>query len=223
MSLLPDEIFEKIQGLKWLPWIGTNYNNSENKVLIVGESHYAENRPERLAEFDNINMTRECIDDMGVDNNKYNVNFYQNLHFLLTSNRHLNTELFWSKVSFHNFIQKTMTTSSTRPEYIDFHNSSATFFELLDLLKPSYCLMCGVSSFGAVKNNLQNSGFEEVENSAFEMLGGCYPRKLVIKSKANVISNLIFIKHPSHHFSFNDWNWFLEKNAPELLGHFKGV
>ena len=42
-----DKVLEKINGLKWLPWIGNQYNFIEvdAKMLIVGESHYHDNTP----------------------------------------------------------------------------------------------------------------------------------------------------------------------------------
>ena len=31
---------KKISGLTWLPWIGEQYENNEQRILLVGESHY---------------------------------------------------------------------------------------------------------------------------------------------------------------------------------------
>lgn len=28
------------EGFQWLPWVGENYQNAQEKLLIVGESHY---------------------------------------------------------------------------------------------------------------------------------------------------------------------------------------
>ena len=35
-----DVKFEKIDSLKWLPFIGQNYFHEKIKTLVVGESHY---------------------------------------------------------------------------------------------------------------------------------------------------------------------------------------
>ncbi len=220
---MEDIEFLKIQNLKWLPWLGKNYSNCENRIMIVGESHYAEDTPTRLAEFDRIEITRECIEDMGVDNNHYNVKFYQNLHFLLANNTKLNTELFWSRVCFFNFIQKTMTTSQTRPEYLDFHNSSSVFFNLLEKLEPNYCLMCGVSSISAIRNNVESSGFKEISFEAFEKIGSSYPRILKLETPLGKKISLIFIKHPSQYFSYDSWKQFISDKAPEILLQFNDL
>lgn len=220
---MKDSEFIQIKNLKWLPWLGSNYFNNERRILIVGESHYAENTPERLAEFDRIEITRECIEDMGVDNNHYNVKFYQNLHYLLANNTNLNTELFWSRVCFYNFIQKTMTTSQTRPEYLDFDNSCSVFFSLLEKLEPNYCLMCGVSSIGAIRNNIEGFGFKEISFESFEKIGGSYPRILNLETPTKKRISLIFIKHPSQYFSYDAWKHFISDKAPELLAQFNDL
>ena len=35
-----DNQLEEVTELKWLPWIGKEYFNTEHRLLIVGESHY---------------------------------------------------------------------------------------------------------------------------------------------------------------------------------------
>jgi hypothetical protein len=221
---MKDQDFKEISNLKWLPWIGVNYLTTPFKILIVGESHYAEDNEDRIKEFDRPETTRECIVDMGVENNTYGVvKFYQNIQYLLVGNKNFSTEELWSRVSFYNFIQKTMITSKTRPEYLDYHNSAGVFFKLLEKLEPKYCLMCGVSSINALKNTIQDSSFTEISFDKFDKIGSIYPRIMTIKSKQDKIINLIFIQHPSHHFSYDNWKEFLINKSPELLNQFNDL
>jgi hypothetical protein len=210
----------KIKYLKWLPWIGSNYASHPSKILIVGESHYGEDNEARIKELDNVETTRECIIDMGIENNAYGVKFYQNIHALLVGKKEFNTAQFWSRISFVNFIQKTMTTSGTRPDYADFHNSAGTFFNLLDKLQPDYCLMCGVSSINALRNTMGESNFLEIEFKKFEKIGNIYPRIMSIQSNGGKIIKLIFIQHPSHHFSYNNWGHFLRQQELSFMNQF---
>jgi len=47
-----DEQFEKLKplGLKFLPWVGADYEKSETKILIVGDSHYVEGEDDKEIE-----------------------------------------------------------------------------------------------------------------------------------------------------------------------------
>ena len=42
LSRAKDAEFKQVQGLTWLPWVGTNYFHARRRVLIVAESHYNE-------------------------------------------------------------------------------------------------------------------------------------------------------------------------------------
>ncbi|RTE55455.1 hypothetical protein EHW67_02495 [Arenibacter aquaticus] len=59
--------FNKIDELKWTPWIGENYlnNTSAPKVLIIGESHYEwdkeEDDQESIEYLKNPDFTRNFI------------------------------------------------------------------------------------------------------------------------------------------------------------------
>ena len=50
-----DKEFKKINTLKWLPWVGENYEHQNPQLLIVGESHYAwedeEDTPEEVKSY----------------------------------------------------------------------------------------------------------------------------------------------------------------------------
>jgi hypothetical protein len=220
---MEDQELLDIPKLKWLPWIGKNYINQNLKTLIVGESHYGVDNEERLSELDSIETTRECIIDMGVENNAYGVKFYQNIHSLLVGKKQFDTEEFWSRVSLVNFIQKTMKTSGTRPEYLDFHNSAGTIFKLLTKLDPDYCLMCGVSSINALRNTINESQFKEIDFQEYEKIGSIYPRIMTIQSEGGKIIKLIFIQHPSHHFSYNNWGDFLRQHESNFMRQFNNL
>ena len=45
-----DNQLEEVTELKWLPWIGKEYFNTEHRLLIVGESHYLTGKEKNLLE-----------------------------------------------------------------------------------------------------------------------------------------------------------------------------
>ena len=80
-----DEKFQKLSLLKWFPWVGKNYINIpiDKRILFVGESHYLDERPETIEKYENPNMTRLIVDDMGLNGNSYGSKFFINTHSLV--------------------------------------------------------------------------------------------------------------------------------------------
>jgi len=215
-----DEDFLQIPNLKWLPWIGSDYSTSTSKILIVGESHYYNNTLEEIEEFKRKEKTREVVDWMGVKNNHGKIKFFPNLYRLLVDNSFKELGLFWSRVSFYNFIQEPIV-KGKRPQWMDFDKSLPPFFNLLEKLTPSptICLMCGIESNGHIKRYIENSNFKIVSlNEQSDKIGGVTPRIIKIESPKGAIINLIFIRHPS--WFMYKWKVFLSNNFPEFVSRF---
>ena len=223
-NVVLDEHFKNIYGLKWLPWVGSRYSEVKTKLLIVGESHYANGSQENIAEFENPMMTRECVQEMGAEYNIYNVKFYQNIHFTLAGNKEIDTEEFWSRICFHNYVQKIMDDINTRPDWPSFRDSSNQFVSLLEILKPDYCLFCGVAAYGAVSWILEGSDFKKIIDKKEEYkIGNTYPRVIKVQDGDGKETTLIFIKHPSKYYSYDDWGYFIEEEYPEIKSIFEDL
>jgi hypothetical protein len=70
MNTNKDKEFKNVENLKWLPFVGQNFFNSpnENKMLIVGESHYHDKSEESILKHDNPLYTRIVIILLGYKN-----------------------------------------------------------------------------------------------------------------------------------------------------------
>ena len=108
-----DSQIEKIPGLYWKPWIGRDFNNSEYRLLIVGESHYisAQNEDEYVKKYveskNSQSLTRDCIYESAILQDWFN-NTYENTHKTLLRTNTFDREALWKNLAFYNFIPRTM-------------------------------------------------------------------------------------------------------------------
>lgn len=215
--MITDKEFEQISELNYLPWVGENYSN---KLLIVGESHYGANTEKRIHEVNHPEYTRSAILDMGVTGNSYGgtVKFYNNVWRL---GRKFNPELsirdFWQSVGHLNIVQRAMLKLENRPKHEDFERGTSAFLKSILVLKPKYCLMAGLSSYGYVRSFALKNEFQISNTVIHNKIGKSNPKQVEITHTSGYKTTLIFISHPSKYFSHNAWGDFLLSNFPDLV------
>jgi hypothetical protein len=215
-----DALLNKIALLKWLPWIGKNYKTAQavgKGLLVVAESHYdwgEEGAREDLEDwFIEYNAIREPGKAMRI---------LRNLERALLPGNLAEVEIvrFWQLTGYYNFIQRIFEGSKQRPFGADYPNGWKTFFPLVQVLKPNYCLFAGVGASDWVycfNEEAKANGFEVGPIKSLEPISGCYPRLSSICAPDGHSTKLIFIRHPSQYFPYKAWGDFLQLNIPEYL------
>jgi hypothetical protein len=218
-----DSTLTTINGLTWLPWIGDQYWNvdHENRMFIVGESHYHKNTPNDVESVKSPTFTREVIADSGIDRNYYDIKMFPNFHRAIFGNDIFNAEGFWNLVSFYNFIQRPMATTQGRPSNIDFFNGWKVFFEIVKVLKPKTCLFIGTTAANSLTNAIQGTDFSTDGVKWDEYISNAYAKSATIKDKDNNEIKIIFIRHTSQMFSWSQWNDYLIRTIPNELAWLK--
>jgi hypothetical protein len=215
--MITDNNFKNIPELNYLPWIGENY---ANKLLIVGESHYGEDNEKRIHEVNHPTFTRAAVLDMGVTGNSYGgkVKFYNNVWRIGKKfNPELSCQDFWQQVSYLNIVQSAMIELKNRPQQEDFQKGITAFFKSILVLKPKYCLMAGLSSFGYIIAMAEQNSYTITNKLVCDKVGRSHPRQIEITHTSGYKTTLIFISHPSRYFSHNAWGNFLLSNFPDLV------
>lgn len=115
-----DDNLRQISSLKWLPWIGEDYENQEIKLLVVGESHYASGVHEE--KYNNKQYTRIIHKETAVLRNYYKIKVYANFHRAMFGNDNFDAVKFWNTASYYNFIQRPMLSNTARPANDDYKN-----------------------------------------------------------------------------------------------------
>ncbi len=215
--MITDKEFEQISELNYLPWVGENYSK---KLLIVGESHYGEDNEKRIHEVNHPTFTRSAVLDMGVTGNSYGgkVKFYNNIWRLGKKFKsELSNQDFWQSVGYLNIVQSAMVKLTDRPQKIDFEGGTTAFFKSILVLKPKYCLMAGLSSFGYINAMAEQNSYTITNKLWYDKVGRSHPRQIEITHTSGYKTTLIFISHPSKYFSHNAWGDFLLSNFPDLV------
>lgn len=125
----------KIEGLRWLPYIGDLYDRQSKKILIVGESHYESNDPkDKLAQMiGDKKYTRNIIKVWAMHlldiaeilvpgklKSLTKQSMFANLHRALGADNDNSTKL-WNNLAFYNFVQRPMKDGTkNRPTNTDF-------------------------------------------------------------------------------------------------------
>lgn len=220
--------FNKIDELKWTPWIGENYvnNTSSPKVLIIGESHYEwdkeEDDQESIEYLKNPDFTRNFINERGLHfltDGIVNANVLRNLERAIFQSKNVENEhklKLWSNSSYYVFIQRALSSryNNARPDAQDFIKGWEVFDGVVSILKPDICLFLGVESTNHYnvlkpKPSLNITFLDIVKEDS--RIGSSYPRTGNLKLDDNKEIKLIFIKHPSSYFSWEKWGDFLKK------------
>jgi hypothetical protein len=223
MNTNKDKEFKNVENLKWLPFVGQNFFNSpnENKMLIVGESHYHDKSEESILKHDNPLYTRIVINELAIGRSYWDTRIFQNFHKTLFSNDSFDTNVFWNLVSYYNFIQRPMETNKGRPSNKEFYESWKTFFNVVQILKPKVCLFIGNTSADQLLKSIPNSGFTCKSVNWLDKINGAYAKVATIQDEKNNEIKLIFIKHTSQRYTSQKWNVFLNKTIENELDWFQ--
>ena len=165
-----DEDFNKVKLLGRYPWVGKDYKNRPYHVLIIGDSHYAVDNngdfclDEYLNFINNYHSTREIVSCVIKDviNKESTWTMYRNLINTFTSYTLEEVKYLWSNVAFYNFIQRPMEEIHQEPNKGDNITGWVCFNEIINILKPDFCLFFGKRS--------------ENEMTALESLESLYTR-----------------------------------------------
>jgi hypothetical protein len=211
MDKSKDFDFRNITELKWLPYVGNEYFKSNYKVMIIGESHYQKDSKESIKRNNTITFTREILKDKGIAKDYKETKIFQNLYKALFRTDNIDTTALWKKLVFYNFVQHPMITNLKRPSKINFIGGWKAYFKLIEITKPDFCVFIGVKSSETISEGIKGTGYLIVSEKKYQKINGTFPREVIIK-KDNDEIKLLFIKHTSQYFSWNNWNKYLKQN-----------
>lgn len=213
-----DERFKSIDGLKWLPWVGKNYDKTG--VLIIAESHYGGKTEFEADGSDNTkeDFTREAFVKRHADG----VNMWKMPNNLMRAVWQGdcsvgNRKIFWENVAFYNHVQKLMELATwQRPSDEDFRNGWDVFPEVVKILKPDYCLFIGLKASDWFNKKMQEKGLSYEPVSWMEKINGACPRRFSLTVDGHK-TEVIGIRHTSGRISPDKWHDFLCTNWAEPL------
>ncbi|SNR52796.1 hypothetical protein [Hymenobacter mucosus] len=212
--------------LYWRPWVGTNYAGlpREQRLLILGESHYHWKHKSETAEqvsryLAGREFTRYFVFDHGYISPVKPTRFTTALTRALYGRQHTREQKqrLWSSVAYFNRVQRPMASAHTRPTEQDYKVAWDTFFAVLNVLQPGYCLFAGVEICGYMEEMqaaARRHGYTIDGSERRPAIGKTTPRLATVTNAAGESTRLLFIRHPSSFFSWQKWGNFVDEHLP---------
>ncbi len=218
----------ELKNVKFLPWVGENYNSQEVKIFIIGESFINNGKSETVESRNNDeNITIKIIEEVKSGKTKakhpkkegefrrHNDVFrlYNNIFRMLYNKSKAEPLLkHWDDYAFANFFQsylgdKNKGSSHSKVKNDDISSAQKALPEYLEYLNPSLAIVCGIS-------DMQNIWFP------------CKESRLKLSAANNFYLytingrkyNIWFIPHPSSkEFQKADTRGRLHKEYKEIL------
>lgn len=206
-----DAQLSEIEHLTWLPWIGSDYFNNtiDERILILGESHYDANPATYRQTMNNRLFTRAILSEYGIGDDSKGTPFFNNIQKAFQGADGTKPSKFWKNVAFYNFVQKAMEQIKHRPTSGDFYKAWKVFPQIIEVLKPSVCVFIGVSASYQLGNMLENEDYRSVEWTWGEKIGRSKGRHTTVMNRNGEQTKLIFIRHTSAFFTSEKWHQFL--------------
>lgn len=230
-----DAEFAKVDGLRWIPWVGDNYENASCKVLLVGESVYASNASVDPGEhYDNINSNPDYVRVRNVEwwaGEGGQAKFPKNIYDILTmSNPNMTKDKFWNGVAFTEVIQEAIPDSKDRSRTENqFVKGLLSLYKTIEILSPDIVIFFGSSAM--MNDNYLPSkkvlGEDAVECQFIDYVYAS-SRKYPLREILNCGVRYIGLPHPSlPTMSSNDnkkeWHNLLIKHAPGVINYFNSL
>jgi len=214
-----DKALEKIPTLTWLPWIGKDYFNTNQRLLLIGESHYSDGETteaflhnQQLAAKNDF--TRNTIYQTQIQK-AYDHKPLKNLFSALFGGSTIDETKVWSQLAYYNFVQRSMNYSSIngqknteQPTIKDFDLGWETFIEMVKILKPTDCIFIGVRAAEPFERMMDQFNIKRTDRIVHPEINKVSPRTASITLDGQTI-HLTFIKHTSAYFSPEAWSGFL--------------
>lgn len=211
-----DKQFAETENLTWYPWIGKNYPNAERKILIIGESHYAENEdgtPDKECKeafIQNANFTREIIETIAFGENSWN--FFKRIEDLFDVQ---DKQYFWSNIAYFNLLQTPVLKKDDVKEKKDNYPMGwNAFLEIVNIIKPTDCIVMGLGSdrgFGKVMSEHKL----KYSINDLEKITDARPRYATIDLEYKENFELFFIQHSRT--KIEPWKNFLQEKLTDVM------
>ena len=224
-----DTAFDKISTLNRYPWVGSNYSESNCRLLILGESHYATDgknfSQEAFEEAQDKNFTRGVVNCV-IRNKSMSQLTWKMYEGLLQTFQKLSPEDvkdFWSKVSFYNFIQRVMKSSDEKPTDEDKRIGWKCLGDVIKVLEPTSIIIVGVRNDGGSDAlNDETVCLKDFQDDKDYKINNCRPRigRIILHNKE---IPLTMIKHSSQGYNPDQWREYLIKRVPEIMMHLKAL
>lgn len=217
-----DKAFSGLE-LTYLPWVGRNFVESHQKLMILAESVYdwKPGSDQSKTSLSNNKFVRNCVKEHGLNHTlSYQMKtspLYRNVERMLENQDQVSNgvrEEIWESVAFHQYVQRPMSNRSERPNKNDYVTGASIIKELLNILNPDILLLLGsdYNKSRAIQDEV-NGVFHTVD----QKVGRYWGRRILFEHEGDR-KMLIAVKHPSSHFSWSGWASYYREKVNSFFG-----
>jgi hypothetical protein len=198
----------------FLPFIGQYYNQGifGKKVLVLGESHYCDEKT-KPEEFKDV--TRNCVQaflDKNAERERW-MNTYRKFERAL-ANKATSFEdsaRIWDSLIFYNYLQEPMSKPRECGTLKQYKDAAEPFFETLNCYQPDVVIVWGIRLYNQMPNENWEDGHQEIVVNDYKINYGYY--NMSNGKKITVLA----IRHPSCPFSWTFWHKVLKTIICETI------
>jgi len=142
-----EEKLIKSETIKFLPYIGENYFNSNQKILVLGESHYGSQKMNSYPMWTRDVIEKEYLQDLAKGIKNSWIKCFRTTAEILTGKEYSCSDYIWKDIAFYNFFQETVGDSNPRDKkYITaelIEKSRMALKDVLEILNPDVVVVWG--------------------------------------------------------------------------------
>lgn len=146
MRNIETELLEA-ENIKFLPYIGENYQEASHRILILGESHYGSQALNSYRMWTKDLVQKEYLQDIAKGHKNPWIKCFRNTAEILTGKGYNNSDYLWKDLAFYNFFQESVGDSGFRDKkYITqelIEKSRKALHDVLDILRPDIVVVWG--------------------------------------------------------------------------------
>lgn len=219
-----DSQFDKVELLKRYPWIGRDFSKTDCRILILGDSHYAtdsngEFSPDEYVIFcHDKESTRDVVNCVikNVCRGESTWKMFKNLLETFNSFTSDGVMSFWPKVAFYNFIQEPMKEKNQVPTTRERIEGWKCFCDVVDIIKPSFCLFIGMRSKYKIDTIKKIGGLYSILSEQ-DSCNGVNPIFGCVKTPKGTETKIRIIRHTSRYYSPNVWYQYLYDKEKKIV------
>ena len=215
-----DPVFEEL-GLRWLPWVGRGFVGSDSRTIVLGESIYVyESKTERaetkarIERRESLRNRHLAIGIKGNGNNIYVRNFERAV-FMPGSPKLADRARLWSQVVYHNLVPALLEKRAHRPTVHDFTKGWREFLKLAEATGAARCVVYGTDWAKVQALLALLSPGQLLHKKRVPLISRSRPSAISIQLGDRRL-DMLFIGHPSNHFSWKKWGAFMRDQGMTL-------
>lgn len=193
--------------LKWLPWVGSSYRDSEYKTIALGESIYlygGEASREKILDMNSLRQRHINHGILAKFKSRYLRNFERAVFHKNRPNKLERTHL-WTKVVYYNLVPRLLDSLKARPSDNDYARGWQDFLRIAEVVQADRCIVYGLES-RKIRALIDILSQESIESHQKRLTDVGKNRPLVLSFQLNSRPiELLFIRHPSAFFAWEKW------------------